>query len=46
MPNNGCSMADMFTGHNNATSCPAITNVSLEEAYNVNNETVSCTLQY
>ena len=46
MPNNGYSMADTFTGHNNATSCPAITNVSPEEAYIVNNETVSCILQY
>ena len=46
MPTDSCSTAGTFTGHNNASSCPAITNVSPEQAYIVNNETVSCTLQY
>ena len=45
MPTDSCSTAGTFTGHNNASSCPAITNVSPEQAYIVNNETVSCTLQ-
>ena len=45
MPTNGCSMANTFTSHNNASSCPAITNVSPRQAYIVNNETVSCALQ-
>ena len=45
MPTNGCSMANTFTSHNHASSCPAITNVSPRQAYIVNNETVSCTLQ-
>ena len=46
MPTDSCSTAGTFTGHNNASSCPAFTNVSPEQAYIVNNETVSCTLQY
>ena len=46
MPTDSCSTAGTFTSHNNASSCPAITNVSPEQAYIVNNETVSCTLQY
>ena len=45
MPTDSCSTAGTFTGHNNASSCPAITNVSPEQAYIVNNETASCTLQ-
>ena len=46
MPTDSCSTAGTFTGHNNASSCPAITNVSPEQAYIANNDTVSCTLQY
>ena len=46
MPQNGCNLANTFTGHNNAASCPAIVSVSPMEAYIVNNVTVSCTLQY
>ena len=45
MATDSCSTAGTFTGHNNASSCPAITNVSPEQAYIVNNEMVSCTLQ-
>ena len=44
MPTDNCTTAGTFTDHNNASSCPAITNVSPEQAYIVNNETVSCTV--